>query len=504
MLPRSVIPGLVRFRSMSDLSSQHSRVLLVSVTVIAAGLSIAINWQTETSHGMIVLMLIGFLWLFFLSLTGRLRTGILFIFATFVVSTTISRERLGIPLELEVITAPLLGVAILVLYRRRVATWRSFPLVVPLAGYVAANFLSTFANHPIDPNSLRQSFIVLARALSLYLVVITVQLNSNYRFSFPKILSGVFLVQAGMGVLALMAYPRIETPLIWPGLHGPDIISLGGLFQEPNLFGIFALSVTAISLPQLFIAGSGKRSWSAVIVAVGLLSIYLSFTRSTWFGLAAVLAVFLLLLPLTRGLKPRSGLSLTLLVSFLATGFIFLSLGLLRFYGIDSPLILRIEGIFDPQISYSLLGRLQVWRLAIGDWLESPIVGRGLLSLTLPSTPGWLYGSMIQALHDSGILGLGFMIWLHVAAWRLCWRALRTAVDRRDKIGLLGYLLAMIGIFITSQFSSIIWTAYWWLILGLAIGHSVHILSTERISSATATNRPRTEVDYTPGPPPDV
>jgi hypothetical protein len=461
---------------------------------------------------------------------GRLRACLYFALVLVLVSATVQRERFGIPVELDAPAVFLLALLAFLLAPASVLRFWTLPLILPLTGFVLAGYASCLANSahlsevvrsgaPLLSICVRQSAVLTYRVIMFYAVVIAVSNLPELRRKPPIVMLALLLIQAIVCLALLAQYPSPVSQLVIRGEQfGPGSLAFMGLFLEPNLFGIYAVTTIALWMPlSLAMGKKSALSWTLVCMQVGIVAVFMSYTRSTWLALVGVLC--LLTIGAWAGLdvggkRKRSVLlvlGIMVVVGFALSSAIALvasqeqpsselaetpSSGLVTTRsselvetpspelvetpspGLDegpsSALVERALRIVEYQTGSSGAGRIWVWTLALEEWAHKPWLGWGLLSFQPsggPSTQGWLYSSLVQTLHDTGVVGLIFMLWLCVGVAVYTWRAFMLAGSRIDRGLALGYLMAQAALFFTSQFSSFFWGAPTWTLFGLAVGY---------------------------------
>ena len=206
---------------------------------------------------------------------------------------------------------------------------------------------------------------------------------------------------------------------------------------------------------------------------LGLLGLLLSYTRSTWLGLGlivACLAVFIAIRGTRRAFSRYSLLVIALGTAVLCLLIILVALNAL---GFNINLFSRLMSIIDAS-GNSAASRTATWQVALAEWREHIWLGTGPLSF--PYVDGWIFSSVLQTLHDSGVIGLFFMLWICLGSMVYTWLGYYRATVTSDRGILLGYLLAQVSLFFTSQFSSFFWGGFTWVLFGLATGHSCLVL----------------------------
>jgi O-antigen ligase len=330
-----------------------------------------------------------------------------------------------------------------------------------------------------------------------YVVVLAAGLLPESRRRPAIVLLGVLLVQTAVSLIVLPFFPSPVSQLLIRGdQFGVGSRALMGFFLEPNLFGIYAVAVVGLWLSiALYMTDKRSQTYVLACVLIGSVAVFMSYTRSAWLALLLIfliLGVGVFIRPRLGGVRARRviialavviavGYALSLLVSLLSQG--------------ESVWTLLQRGMNLVQAgSGSGEGRLRVWQTALRHWLRRPWLGWGLLSLersNLPTSQGWLYSSVIQTLHDTGVFGLFFMLWVCVG---VAWQTLKGFFGARaeiDKGMALGYLVAQGALFFTSQFSSYFWGGLTWVLFGMSVAHARLIGATTEDAEVEPAGEPR-------------
>ncbi len=242
--------------------------------------------------------------------------------------------------------------------------------------------------------------------------------------------------------------------------------SIRGLGVEPNLFSIGTAVVLCLPLARFMTGERTRREW-LVLTVLGF-AILFAYTRSVYGALLLVVVAFMVLAKQTKVIK-----RVAVFVGFALLITAVLSIVLPEDNLVKKAFAERVDTMFDFQGGTGG-GRLLGYKVAWTSFLERPLLGKGTLSAETsiynPYTglyqermggEGWLTGSGIQALHDTGIVGFvilmglfGILIWKN---YRLFLRLSPTDDQRSLAMGFLG---GNIIILITSQLSSPLWTAF--------------------------------------------
>jgi hypothetical protein len=82
----------------------------------------------------------------------------------------------------------------------------------------------------------------------------------------------------------------------------------------------------------------------------------------------------------------------------------------------------------------------------------------------------WWMSSIVQAVYDTGIVGTVFLLWMYAAVTLSAWQAYRRWSDSVYGSTLLAFALGNALLFITSQFSSMLFVGFPWIFMGLTMG----------------------------------
>lgn len=238
------------------------------------------------------------------------------------------------------------------------------------------------------------------------------------------------------------------------------IPSIRSLSFEPNLFAIITATFFVINISVL-----KKRNYGYILLLIQAVAILLAFTRSVY---AALMICFLILMVYAPANIKSKYLKWSALIVFCVVAFLFLNPS----SHITDSLIKRTSNITNTNTG-SALARLAAFEQGLSDFQRHPIIGSGTMTADtkvyneytkeyndLNGSPGWLTGLWIQALHDSGLLGLLVVIilFMHIIyknfkAYKLCERNIL-------KRYYLGFMLSNILVLVTTNVSSIMWSSF--------------------------------------------
>lgn len=214
----------------------------------------------------------------------------------------------------------------------------------------------------------------------------------------------------GSLALAVWAYSLVSFTENGRQLLGFD--QLSGATPHPNVLGPFAAFALAVELAP------GRRRRSAIGIAAALTVCLLAQSRAGW-----VCAVLVLLLWLVSSRSRRVALSL------LGYGGLLAGLGWLVSRAFTGQPLIPVD------LDELLTGRLEVWRISLEPFWQSPLIGDGPQVFdedfrathgAIGTVIGQAHNQILETLAEAGLLGLLAFLTLCVAwlaAARRTWRA---------------------------------------------------------------------------------
>lgn len=381
------------------------------------------------------------------------------------------------------VTLALLGYLLLYagLTRRRVAVLFRDDFSFLLYAFVSSNILSSLLLSNDRWYSLR-GCVPLIACLLLYTVIRSgLRLLRQDSGRTVALFTWLNLLSAGTGLACLLAIVITgrenfgvtlgHLAIGMQTLMGQVPPSIQSLAIEPNLFAIGTGTVLCISLGKYLL---GDRSENKLLwIGLPAIAILFAFTRSVYGGLVIVLLVLMVYAGQTRAIYRVAMVSAVAVLVFLVVFF-----SLPDEHPTRKAISERMATLLDFKGGTGG-GRWVGYQLAWVSYLDHPVLGNGTLSAETtvynPYTgeyqermgaPGWLTGSGLQALHDTGIVGLLILLGMFGVLMRKTHR-LFSKLDKRDprRGVLLGFLGGNLLLFISSQLSSPLWTAFpyvWW------------------------------------------
>lgn len=350
------------------------------------------------------------------------------------------------------------------------------PLLLPIALYAGLNFLSSVFFAPDKAASYQgASLLVLYMTMYVFTFLVLRQRPEKVKSAIAALMiAGV--IQA---VFALIAVGGHYAGMDLGGVslrHIESAVSLQGGFEEPNLLGAF---VAAVGLMFLAFLTTRQDQYKVSNLSIGLslvlVVLALTFTRAAWVGFILGLVLLLFLQKPQRNIfNPRAAAIILSLILVFTVAMLPLANKLAAgLTGQANFVVERATKILDFS-GGSAEGRVQVQELAIEKWQNAKILGNGTLSFPKeeadPSPAGsWLYSSVIQALHDTGILGLLALVWIQLGALWIIAKGYRQTSNSFYRTALAGFAAGSIALIVASQASSFIWLGFPWIFNGMAV-----------------------------------
>ena len=350
------------------------------------------------------------------------------------------------------------------------------PLLLPIMGYIGVNFLSSALYAPDKGVSYRGSLLLTLYALMYVFSVIVLQEYPEKIKSAVRFLLIMGFLQAAYSLISLFAhYGGVNLGGITLG-HIESAVSLQGSFLEPNLFAAFVAAVSLLFIA--FLAGEKgviNRVWASVGLGFLLLALIFTYTRASWIGfLTGLILLIFIQSPQRNFFNPRTA-------AIAVTMILILLLVVLPFANaIASDTVnKRISNIFDFS-GGSGEGRVIVQKEAIERWHNGVLLGNGTLSLpAIPPAGSWIYSSMLQALHDTGIIGMLLLLWFQIGVIIIILKGYINSKDPFFKAALAGFAAGSIALMIASQASSFLWLGFPWIYAGLAVAVAQFVAKNE-------------------------
>ncbi|MHB1403793.1 MAG: O-antigen ligase family protein [Thermoleophilia bacterium] len=376
----------------------------------------------------------------------------------------------------------------LILFLTRKVRLHSTIIDIPIVGLITVGFISSYL-YSSDPAFSFRSLVLQMVYMTMYFLTVNVLLEHRSKINtIVKIMMVIAILHALYAIASLAAYMAGFNigGISYSHLSTMSIPSTAGFFPEANLLGAFATIMLALFFTHLVTQkGSGILKNRYLVLGVVLLfGISLtSLTRSAWIGLLAIIVVLpFYAKPKFNVVNPRALLVITVivlgitLIVFPVVNYVFSAAS-----GTSNALLNRFDNILNFN-STSFEGRTAIQQVAIDQWRLKPVLGYGVLSLPVGehSNRGWLFSTMIQSLHDTGLVGAFFMLWIHIVPIGYGLWASTKARDQIRRATLVGLSLGALALFISSQLSSFIWLGFPWVFLGILVAAAKDTIDSSR------------------------
>ncbi len=371
--------------------------------------------------------------------------------------------------------------------------WHKTMLNKPILALIITGFVSSYLFSP-DVVKSYQGVMLQMLYISMYFMAVNVLLE--YPDKVKQVIKIFLVIGVAHAVWALVALVLYQAGVFVGGISPGNFGTLGlpatrGFLQESDLMGAYGgvilllLLAHFISYRPTYLA----RRWVLLAAMIPpFIVIITAMARAAWLGISFCLVLMIFMLrPRFNVINPKTlGVLITSLVLFVALVFPTVNYVMSTVSGTENALVKRIQAILDFE-SGSGAGRVRVQKLAIEEWKESPWLGSGLFSIQGEDLPSghWLYSTLIQALHDTGLVGFLLTLWIHLGVIVSSFAAMMKTRDPFMKATLVGFGMGAITIAVSSQASSFFWLGFPWLFMGIVM--AVSIMAKGGVTVATRT-----------------
>ena len=279
----------------------------------------------------------------------------------------------------------------------------------------------------------------LAWAFKLALVVLVVHICSQQMDGIDDLRSFLNVTIWGFVVLTLAPTLRSIFEADPKGEYGTG--ALEQRFREaPTAISGIAGLLTILCL-MLYLPG--KRRWPLAIGALGLIIMVVAGGKT---GIIAGFFSGILFYAMQRRFKAA--------MIFLAVTIVLLGLAV-KF----TPLAAYVANYAQLDQLSSFTGRTDLWAFVVPFILQKPILGQGFnasrfIAVIHPDTPfgsSHMHNSLIEALYNNGLIGLGLIIMVQFVIVRNLWRTIRVSASPELRYLAVGCLAAFINLFINGM-----------------------------------------------------
>ena len=243
--------------------------------------------------------------------------------------------------------------------------------------------------------------------------------------------------------------------------HSGAAVYVHGTFEGGHSdFAVYAVMIATLLAGVLLEAQSSAVSVaSAIALGVVLSAIIFSFSRG---GYAAMAVSFLCLLVMPASRRRKAAMASV----FLASIMLFFLMGPVHVFNSIKDLVMTLTVRTFP---ISFVYRLGMWKTALADFAQHPILGQGTWSYDLRDN------FYMKVLGEAGIVGLAAFVGLLVTILREEWRAIKSCPDRGLARGIaIGLLPATVGCLVVFELSGDFFavhrfTGSFWVVLALTL-----------------------------------
>ncbi|MEP6620176.1 MAG: O-antigen ligase family protein [bacterium] len=391
----------------------------------------------------------------------------------------------GVSLRLDQLVACLLMIPLLagaVAGTRRV---RLDAASVCLMALLATNVLSSVLNSPVPAYSIRQC-VNLASTWVIYVLMLNFLESASELEEFLACVVWAAIAASATGVIAFVLAvsgasiggAEVSTSAAENLTHAYGAY---GTMIEPNIFGSFT-AANLLLCGAMLVGRSGESSprisrtllrWAVVFTGIGLV---LSFTRGAWLGTVVGAACLIFAGRRTIRLRFRAG---PLLASLVVTGVL---LGILLVLPGETGTFFRFKlaNIVNPA-SQTALVRWFSSIVALDQAAQHPFIGWGTFSFAALTAQGvdfqqfenwrnlWIGNYLLLALHDTGVIGLVFLVGVVVTVLTSASRAIRAMARAQNEYAsrVLGLTAAFASFLVAFLATTGLSLGYSWLFMGL-------------------------------------
>lgn len=277
-----------------------------------------------------------------------------------------------------------------------------------------------------------------------------------------------------VGTSPIMAW-RVATFSTWE--HPVREHGVYGIFYDPNLFGNYVATIALLVLPTLAVRTSpvSYKVLRVAVVVLALLTLFWTFSLSSWLGFVAGLSIVW-----WYGRRWRA-LSL-ILCAILAITLVGAQSGtvlerLMPYAEMHRLARLAPRGRMLSTAEAILSERISLDRFGLEMFRENPVLGSGYGSFAMKSSVKRLgtkshvsHNSYVLVLAEQGLVGIGLLLALIYVALRTASSNIKAAQDqfiRQLQVGSLAAIVA--NLVFCAAYASLTYNVNLWMVLGLTL-----------------------------------
>jgi hypothetical protein len=340
--------------------------------------------------------------------------------------------------------------------------WPSFFIYA----YLGTNLFSSlfFSSQPLKA---LKSCIVIAVYISIYHVGRWLIESAHFERRSVSILKQCNLISALFGIAAMIAsliFGGWENIGVSLGHVGDGVPSIRSLSFEPNIFAIITGVILCLNIAKYIVEVSPDKTQLATIIFL-VVCVLFAYTRSVY---ASLPFASLLMLKVSH----RINLKTIGFFAFAAILILVLNISLSNGNFIKEAIMSKAGNManFDEGNG---LARVTTFLVGWAGFVAHPFFGNGTMMADtgglnvftgeiehVMGAPGWLGGSLIQSLHDTGVIGALIILCIFISFSIASYKFYKTEQEPWKKGVLLGFFAGNIVIGITSQITSVFWVAF--------------------------------------------
>jgi len=329
---------------------------------------------------------------------------------------------------------------------RRQPIFRPTRLTWPIAAYLGVLLLAlvkaaTFpvSGAPYSAIAVLRGFWRILPAFAIYYVAVNTIADRRQITN--------LLVTFGLGctVGGLLTLRRFAMTEVGRRVAGP----LGAANDTGAYFAVCGAALIAFALaPRAF--PIAKRIWTWICAAAASVAVLLPKSRGAYVGFAASLGLLTWITSKTAFVVLLAALALSPLW---APDFVIERVAETTVDSIEAGLVGDITDRLDPAAAV----RLDIWAVALKGFTTSPIIGHGFasvprLSYGVLGKPFSAHSLYMETLCDSGLLGIGVLIWLFASCIRSGTELLRISSGPLGRALATAFLAATAAIIVVNVF----------------------------------------------------
>ncbi len=333
-----------------------------------------------------------------------------------------------------------------------------------LYGYLVSNIFSSlfFSSQPAKA---LKSCIVILVYINIYQVMrwLIQKGDETASIRWLKVVSFascIFGFTAMIASLVLGGWENIGVSLGHISENAPSIRSLS---YEPNVFAIITSVIVCLNIASYIMLPESDVKDLGIILFISLCILF-AYTRSAY---ASLTLAFLIMLGVSGKITIKT--MRYAIVGIVVIGALGIMLSSDNF--LKQAVLTRTVNIGNFEEG-SGVGRVATFMLGWSGFVRSPVFGNGTMMAEtadvnmfgelqeLMGSPGWLSGSFIQSLHDTGIVGALIILTFFVSIIRANYSCYKNEENKVRKSIFLGFMSGNIVLAIASQITSVLWIGF--------------------------------------------